>query len=270
LYPNAATPDPLAPTLPEGPPDSTAFFERVFTPMVKGQSTPPNARCPRRQYAIAVLTEFLLSQQQHSLPTNAGIGTLALMLLGEQGSFYQMHQLVQFMLVPDSIELAMRLLSFEPKYPPAAELAIDMLQRLGPGAVETLMECLMRRGLLLAACRLLRSQRMVLYPARRLLQAAFESGDATLFAAVYTHFEQRNEVWRGSKAFQVLCAACKCSPRRLPPFPQELFIKAHFRRLQLKPLSDEQQHVVIRSRVEPVRDCDAPQMAPSDAPLRCH
>ncbi|KOO52996.1 hypothetical protein Ctob_010768 [Chrysochromulina tobinii] len=151
--------------------------------------------------ASKVLTEFLLSQQQHSLPTNAGIGTLALMLLGEQGSFYQMHQLVQFMLVPDSIELAMRLLSFEPKYPPAAELAIDMLQRLGPGAVETLMECLMRRGLLLAACRLLRSQRMVLYPARRLLQAAFESGDATLFAAVYTHFEQRNEVWRGSKAF---------------------------------------------------------------------
>ena len=220
LYPNAATPDPLAPTLPEGPPDSTAFFERVFTPMVKGQSTPPNARCPRRQYAIAVLTEFLLSQQQHSLPTNAGIGTLALMLLGEQGSFYQMHQLVQFMLVPDSIELAMRLLSFEPKYPPAAELAIDMLQRLGPGAVETLMECLMRRGLLLAACRLLRSQRMVLYPARRLLQAAFESGDATLFAAVYTHFEQRNEVWRGSKAFQVLCAACRCSPRRPLLSPQ--------------------------------------------------
>ena len=213
LYPNADKPDPLAPTLPEGPPDSTAFFERVFTPMVKGQSTPPNARCPRRQYAIAVITEFLLSQQQHSLPTNADIGTLALVLLGEQGSFYQMHQLVQFMLVPDSIELAMRLLSFEPKYPPAAELAIDMLKRLGPGAVETLMECLMRRGLLLAACRLLRSQRMVLYPARRLLQAAFESGDATLFAAVYTHFEQRNEVWRGSKPFQVLCAACKCSPR---------------------------------------------------------
>jgi hypothetical protein len=68
------------------------------------------------------------------------------------------------------------------------------------------------------------------------------------------------------------CSALHASAHHgaCPPFPQELFIKAHFRRLQLKPLSDEQQHVVIRSRVEPVRDCDAPQMAPSDAPLRCH
>ena len=39
--------------------------------------------------------------------------TLLLMMLAEQGSFYQLHQLVQYHLVPDSLELAYRLLALE-------------------------------------------------------------------------------------------------------------------------------------------------------------
>ena len=34
--------------------------------------------------------------------------------------------------------------------------------------------------------------------------------------------------------------------------PEELFLRAYFRRLKLRPLSDAQQHMVIRQRVEPV------------------
>ena len=44
---------------------------------------------------IAVLTEYLHSQQQHALTLDVTAGMLLLTLLEEQRSFYQLHQLVQ-------------------------------------------------------------------------------------------------------------------------------------------------------------------------------
>ena len=78
---------------------------------------------------------------------------------------------------------------------------MDMLRRLGSTANDLIMEHLLEQGKLLAACRFIRHQRLLAYPARPLLGAAAASGDAATFAAVFSFFQQRNEVWRGSPAF---------------------------------------------------------------------
>ena len=98
--------------------------------------------------------------------------------------------------------LASQLLELEEKYPPAAELALDMLRRLGAASNETVMAHLLAKGDLLGACRFIRHQRLLAYPARTLLAAAAaRDDDPSLFASVYSFFQQRNEVWRGSAAF---------------------------------------------------------------------
>ena len=185
----------------EGPPDSAVFVSRVFGAAVKLLPSLANAQEPRRQYLVTALTEYLHSQQQHALPLDVSAGTLLLTLLEEQGSYYQVHQLVQYHLVPDSTSLAARLLRLEPMHPPAAELALDMLKRLGPLGADGLMNCLLERGQSLAACRFIRSQRLLTYPPRPLFAAAAAKSDVPTFAALCTFFRQRNEVWRGSAAF---------------------------------------------------------------------
>ena len=97
--------------------------------------------------------------------------------------------------------LASQLLELEEKYPPAAELALDMLRRLGAASNETVMGHLLAKGDLLGACRFIRHQRLLAYPAKTLLAAADDDDDPAVFAAVYSFFLQRNEVWRGSADF---------------------------------------------------------------------
>ena len=100
------------------------------------------------------------------------------------------------------MDLAYRLLSLEQKYPPCADLAMDMFRRLGPLGRDALMSCLLERGKLLAACRVIQKQRLLSYPPRPLLAAATTSPESdSLFPAVFRFFRLRNEVWRGSPAF---------------------------------------------------------------------
>lgn len=177
------------------------MLRHVFRPAVAALPTPCDPRCAKRRYLIAAITEYLHSQQQHALPTDGEIGALLLALLAQQRSFYQLHQFVQYHVVADSAPLAAQLLALEAQYPPAAELAMDMLKRLGAAANDTIMRHLLEQGQLLAACRFIRHQRLLAYPARPLLAAAAASGNAATFAAVFSFFQQRNEVWRGSPAF---------------------------------------------------------------------
>jgi len=56
---------------------------------------------------------------------------LVINLLVSNNRCYQLHQLMQYHVVRDSEHVACLLLSLVPKYPPAYQLAIDMLKRLG-------------------------------------------------------------------------------------------------------------------------------------------
>jgi hypothetical protein len=184
----------------EGPPDSDTFVAYVFEQAIKKLRSPADAKEPRRRYLLAALTEYLHSRQQHALPLDERAGNLVLSMLEAQRSYYQLHQFVQYHLVPDSMDLAYRLLSLEPEYPPAAELALDMFKRLGPLGSDALTGCLLERGQLLAACRFIRSNGLKTFPPRPLLQAAAARKDG-IFAAVFNFFRQRNEVWRHSPHF---------------------------------------------------------------------
>ena len=180
-------------------------MEDVFGFAVKKLPSPPNANDKRRKYVIGALTEYLHSQQQHGLPLHLGAGALLFTLLEEQKSYYQLQLLVQYNLVPDSMDLAYRLLALEEVFPPSAELAMDMLKRLGPLGGDALMGRLLERGQLLPACRFIRSHGnshgLRSYPARPLLAAAAKRKDS-VFAAVFHFFRQRNEAWHNTIHFR--------------------------------------------------------------------
>ena len=156
------------------------------------------------------------------LPPDDASGAL-LALLAEQKSYFQLHQFVQYHVVADSALLAaqaramiglrkahtaqflhphlpsllaLQLLELEEKYLPAAELVLDMLRRLGAASNETVM------GHLLAAGR--PPRRVPLHPlpapAWRGRPRRRRRDDDVLFC-LYSFFQQRNEVWRGSAAF---------------------------------------------------------------------
>jgi len=180
----------------------TLVIRKIFAPALEVlQGEAADAQSTRRRYLIAALTEMLRALQQTVLVVDSEVGALLLQLLVEQGSYYQVHQFVQYNVVPDSAALVAQLLEMETDYPPAAALAVDILRRLGPAANHTIVERLLRRGELLTACRFIRQQGLLSYPARPLLQAAAACPDPQTFAHVFGFLMQRNEVWRGSAAF---------------------------------------------------------------------
>lgn len=126
--------------------------------------------------------------------------------------------------------MACQLLSLEKQYPPAYQLALDMLKRLlsrsnvvADQIVEVLLTsgqvriafcicaCCVRSvnnshcvfGLLqfLPALRFIDSHKDVRYSVRRILEAAFSSGDDTLFYSVYRFFEKRGEITNECSAY---------------------------------------------------------------------
>ncbi|KAK2168546.1 hypothetical protein LSH36_16g11043 [Paralvinella palmiformis] len=93
------------------------------------------------------------------------------------------------------------LLSLESVYPPAHQLSLDMLKRLGT-ANEQIVEVLLSKQQLLPAIRFLRSAGMLdQISARKFLEAARLTGDKMIFYTVYKFFEQRNIRTRGSAKF---------------------------------------------------------------------
>ena len=113
------------------------MLRHVFQPAIAQLPTSCDPRCPKRRYLIAAITEYMHSQQQHALPPDGEVGGALLALLAQQRSFFQLHQFVQYHIVADSPALAAQLLALVPEYPPAAELALDMLRRLGAAQAPT-------------------------------------------------------------------------------------------------------------------------------------
>jgi hypothetical protein len=160
-----------------------------------------DTQCGRRRHLLAAISLYLLSQMQSGQSPDPELGSLLLSLLVEQRSFSQLHQLLQAQAIPDSLGLAQQLLGLEPLYPPAAELGMDMLRRLGPPAHGLLVDHLVLTGDVLAACRAIRHLRLLAYPPRPLLEAAVARRDPTVFPTVYAFLALRNRSCRGSTVF---------------------------------------------------------------------
>ncbi|XP_029161885.1 regulator of MON1-CCZ1 complex [Nylanderia fulva] len=150
---------------------------------------------------IWVLLEYIRSLAEHGIPVQHYLHELIITTLVHQKAYYQLHQLLQYHVVADSKPLACLLLSLENLYPAAHQLALDMLKRLG-NAHEEIIEVLLSKGHILAALRYVRSVGMVdQVSARKFLEAAKATDDATLFHSVFKFFEQRNLRLHNTTAF---------------------------------------------------------------------
>ncbi|XP_053973264.1 regulator of MON1-CCZ1 complex [Hylaeus volcanicus] len=150
---------------------------------------------------IWVLLEYIRSLAEHGIPVQHYLHELIITTLVQRKAYYQLHQLLQYHVVADSKPLACLLLSLENLYPAAHQLALDMLKRLG-NAHEEIIEVLLSKGHILPALRYIRSVGMVdQVSARKFLEAAKATEDATLFHSVFKFFEQRNVRLHNTTAF---------------------------------------------------------------------
>lgn len=150
---------------------------------------------------IWVLLEYIRSLAEHGIPVQHYLHELVITTLVHRKAYYQLHQLLQYHVVADSKPLACLLLSLENLYPAAHQLALDMLKRLG-NAHEEIIEVLLSKGHILPALRYIRSVGMAdQISARKFLEAAKATDDATLFHSVFKFFEQRNLRLHNTTAF---------------------------------------------------------------------
>ncbi|XP_018344174.1 PREDICTED: uncharacterized protein C18orf8 [Trachymyrmex septentrionalis] len=150
---------------------------------------------------VWVLLEYIRSLTEHGIPVQHYLYELVITTLVHRKAYFQLHQLLQYHVVADSKPLACLLLSLENLYPAAHQLALDMLKRLG-NAHEEIIEVLLSKGYILAALRYVRSVGMAdQVSARKFLEAAKATDDATLFHSVFKFFEQRNLRLHNTTAF---------------------------------------------------------------------
>eukprot|EP00054_Salpingoeca_dolichothecata_P020883 m.132877 g.132877 ORF g.132877 m.132877 type:complete len:572 (-) comp23789_c0_seq2:199-1914(-) len=145
-------------------------------------------------FVISVLVEYIRSLGQFGVPVQHFLYELVINLLVRHDRYYQLHQFLQYHVVTDSKHVACLLLSLDKDYPPAFQLALDMLKRLST-ANEEIFDVLLSKGKLLPALRFMRSlgtEAMASVSARRFLEVALASGDHMLFYTVFRFFEQRN------------------------------------------------------------------------------
>jgi len=155
---------------------------------------------------IPAVVEYLRSTQRHFLKSDDLLNDLLVSLLLEDGRHYELHQYLQYHILNDSLPIANRLLLNAQVYPPAYQLGIDMLYRLG--AVPRLIQVLLAHGQVLPALQLIPSYRAPLLDApgstpRDFLTVALQSGDDMLLYHTYRFFEARNVALRGSASFIV-------------------------------------------------------------------
>ncbi|KNC49841.1 uncharacterized protein AMSG_11941 [Thecamonas trahens ATCC 50062] len=151
------------------------------------------------KFKLAVLMEYIRSLSFNSRPVQHYLYELIINLLVAEAKFHQLHQLIQYHVVMDSTPVALQLLSLDAVYPPAFQLALDMLKRLHTH--EEIVEVLLSRNYVLPALRFIREHGFRSVPVKRFLRLALDSGDTPLFHTVFTFFAQRNLYLRGNEAF---------------------------------------------------------------------
>ncbi|XP_052280303.1 regulator of MON1-CCZ1 complex-like isoform X2 [Dreissena polymorpha] len=159
-----------------------------------------NSKIPYK-FKVAVLIEYIRSLSQRDIPVQHYVYELLINTLVHNNCFYQLHQFLQYHVLSDSKPLACLMLSLETEYPPAHQLALDMLTRLAT-ANEEIIEVLLSKNQLLPAVRFIRKAGITdTVSSRKFLEAAMNTLDKQLFFTVFKFFQQRNIRLRGSPVF---------------------------------------------------------------------
>ncbi|XP_054153556.1 regulator of MON1-CCZ1 complex-like [Oppia nitens] len=150
---------------------------------------------------ISILFEYIYSLSTNQIQIQYFVYEVLIRHLVRSEQYYQMHQFLQYHVFTDSKPLACLLLSLEPHYKFAVQLALDMLKRLTT-ANEEIIEVLLSQYQISRALRFIQSHGNIdSISARKFLEIATNSGDNKLFYSVYKFFELRNLRLRGSPAF---------------------------------------------------------------------
>ncbi|XP_074641074.1 regulator of MON1-CCZ1 complex-like isoform X2 [Tubulanus polymorphus] len=177
--------------------DQSDMYTHVFSRFIENKDI-------HYKFIVAVLIEYIRSANVNQIQVQHYLYELVINTLVRHGCFYQLHQFLQYHVLSDSKPIACLLLSLESVYPPAHQLALDMLKRLNT-ANDEIVEVLLSKHQLLPALRFIRS---VGYTdsqhvsARKFLEAAMMTRDNMLFYTVFKFFEQRNIKMRGHPKFQ--------------------------------------------------------------------
>lgn len=175
--------------------DQSDMFTHVFSVFEEQKDVP-------YKFMVAVLIEYIRSLNQFAIPVQHFLYELIINILVHNNCFYQLHQFLQYHVLGDSKPLACLMLSLESVYPPAHQLALDMLKRLQT-ANEEIIEVLLSKCQLLPALRFIRSVGIVdMVSSRKFLEAAQSTEDNMLFYTVFRFFEQRNQKLRSNPRFQ--------------------------------------------------------------------
>jgi len=135
--------------------------------------------------------EYIRCLHYHNIKVSSFIYELVIVLLVRNNKFYQLHQFLQYHVITDSFHVACQLLSLEKTYPPAFQLAIDMLKRTYP---EHIIEILLSKGKVIEALRYLKHQGNDPGPlVKRFFKEALQSNDPTVFYKVYNYFQSSKD-----------------------------------------------------------------------------
>ena len=165
--------------------DQSSMFDNVFTKVLSSKHV-------NEKFMMAVLVEYIRSLHFHQIPIEFYLQELLLNQFLERKQFHQMHQFLQYNVLKDSKELAALLISIESKYPPAFQLALDMMKRI-PNAREDVIELYLSKQQVLQAVRYLEStDALDSASPRKFLEAAFSTTDKMTFYTVFLMFQKRN------------------------------------------------------------------------------
>ena len=147
------------------------------------------------EYIISVLTEYIRSLSFNRVPVEPYLYGKLIQVLVRSGKFYQLHQLIQYHVISDSVHVACKLLSLENQSPPAFQLALDMFKRLDEG--DHIIEVLLAKKDLISTLRFIQSNPRVCVQPHRLLEIAKDLDDPALLYTVFKFFEKRKDLPEG-------------------------------------------------------------------------
>ena len=158
------------------------IYTHVFLPFEEQEVHDKNMY----KYFVAVLTEYIRSLSFKGIEVQHFIYELVITSLVKNRRYYQLQQFLQYHVVSDSVHVACQLLAISQEYPPAGQLALDMLKRLSSS--EQIVDTLLGQHQVLSALRYVRTMQIRVDP-NRFLDFALSSGDEMLFFTVYRFFE---------------------------------------------------------------------------------
>jgi hypothetical protein len=140
-------------------------------------------------YMTTLLLEYLRHLYVHNASVCYGIIDLLLEMLVETKSFLDLQELLQYHIIPDSKYVAYHLLELQDRFPPAYQLALDMLHRLQ--CFEDIVDELLKKKSITQVLKVIQTQhgsgppssKTINYPWQNILRLAKQTNERIFYSA---------------------------------------------------------------------------------------